>query len=176
MLVFTFYSLFFVDPVVQDAKQIERQDFLLYIFACSLYFGVLNRDFAEVCAETIAINIGYFSPNAFAKKTLDHAVCGICNKLLFNADPTVNSMELTRKISCNHEFHDFCIRGWCLIGKKNICPLCREKVNLSETFTRPWDKVDVMYGSFLDTFRYFAGWMPAMILLWRANMKLFHVF
>lgn len=175
LLIFLFYSMIFVDPIVANRSQIQKQDMLMYVFVCALYFGVLNRDFAEISAETIAVRIGYYSPDALAKKSPDYRVCGICNKLLLNPDMSRNQIEMTQKLSCQHEFHDFCIKGWCLIGKKNVCPYCREKVDLKRMFSRPWDKVDQIYGSMLDTFRYFTGWMPAVILIWKFNIKIFHL-
>jgi hypothetical protein len=35
-------------------------------------------------------------------------------------------------MNCGHECHDFCLRGWTLIGKKDICPYpqCKEKVDM----------------------------------------------
>ena len=32
------------------------------------------------------------------------------------------------KLACEHIFHEHCIRGWALVGKKDTCPLCDEKV------------------------------------------------
>jgi hypothetical protein len=62
--------------------------------------------------------------------------CGICD-VKFEEDKendlenTQNSkrviIDKKRKIECGHYFHEFCIRGWVIIGKKNICPLCKEK-------------------------------------------------
>ena len=35
-------------------------------------------------------------------------------------------------------FHEFCIRGWCIVGKKQICPYCQEKVDLKRLFKNPY--------------------------------------
>ena len=35
-------------------------------------------------------------------------------------------------------FHEFCIRGWCIVGKKQICPYCKEKVDLKRMFRNPY--------------------------------------
>merc|ERR1712176_1560170 len=37
-------------------------------------------------------------------------------------------------IVCGHRFHGFCIRGWIMIGKRDVCPICKEKVNLKGIF------------------------------------------
>lgn len=34
-------------------------------------------------------------------------------------------------LNCNHAVHFICLHGWSLIGKKDMCPYCREKVDLS---------------------------------------------
>jgi len=36
-------------------------------------------------------------------------------------------------------FHEFCIRGWCIVGKKQTCPYCKEKVDLKRLFPYPWE-------------------------------------
>lgn len=35
-------------------------------------------------------------------------------------------------------FHEFCIRGWCIVGKKQMCPYCKEKVDLKRMFSNPY--------------------------------------
>lgn len=35
-------------------------------------------------------------------------------------------------------FHEFCIRGWCIVGKKQTCPYCKEKVDLKRMFSNPY--------------------------------------
>ena len=38
-------------------------------------------------------------------------------------------------------FHEFCIRGWCIVGKKQTCPYCKEKVDLKRMFCNPYPLV-----------------------------------
>ena len=61
-------------------------------------------------------------------------------------------------------FHEFCIRGWCLVGKKQTCPYCREKVDLKRMFHQPWEKPHVLFGQLLDFIRYFVVWLPAILV------------
>ncbi|MES1902095.1 MAG: hypothetical protein MHPSP_000513 [Paramarteilia canceri] len=174
LMLFTFYTIFIANPDDVDKGITGFQDWMLYIFICALFFGVINRDFAEICAEMMAIKFGYH-PGQLPSSAHKANTCGICNQYLLDASASFQTFEKTIELSCGHTFHDFCIRGWCMIGKKNMCAYCHEKVDLSTTFDRPWDQVDLMYGTFLDTFRYFTGWLPAMIIFWRANIKLFHL-
>lgn len=37
-----------------------------------------------------------------------------------------------------HRFHEFCIRGWCIVGKKQTCPYCNEKVDLKRMMNNPY--------------------------------------
>lgn len=43
--------------------------------------------------------------------------------------PSLNSIS---------RFHEFCIRGWCIVGKKQMCPYCKEKVDLKRMFSNPY--------------------------------------
>jgi len=38
-------------------------------------------------------------------------------------------IEQNFKLDCGHSFHEWCIRGWILLGKKDLCPVCKEKVS-----------------------------------------------
>ncbi|KAL3234005.1 hypothetical protein MRX96_022762 [Rhipicephalus microplus] len=61
-------------------------------------------------------------------------------------------------------FHEFCIRGWCIVGKKQTCPYCKEKVDLKRMFCSPWEKPHILYGNFLDFIRYLLVWQPVIIM------------
>jgi len=174
-IVFLIYSVFFVSEEELRSENFENQDMLLYVFICALYFGILNRDFAEICAETIAIRSGFYGPDAIARNEFSPTICGICSEPMLMANVGMMSFEKYVGLKCGHSFHDLCIKGWCLVGKKNTCPYCHEKVDMNNAFQRPWEKVDLAYGGFLDVFRYFTGWMPLIIFLWKANIKLFHL-
>lgn len=44
------------------------------------------------------------------------------------------------QLSCKHLFHEECIRGWTIVGKKDTCPTCAEKVDLRSLYAdRPWE-------------------------------------
>ena len=34
----------------------------------------------------------------------------------------------------------------CIVGKKQTCPYCHEKVDLKRMFPTPWEKPHMMYG------------------------------
>lgn len=67
------------------------------------------------------------------QKYYDPCRCAICN-LDFKddvEDAAHDSIpEATFELSCKHVFHEHCIRGWALVGKKDTCPLCNEKATV----------------------------------------------
>ncbi|XP_048776384.1 E3 ubiquitin ligase Rnf121-like isoform X2 [Ostrea edulis] len=140
-------------------------DFGLLLLFYGLYFGVVARDFAEVCSDTMATHIGYYTPTGLPGKRLDPNVCGICGNpiLVMNNEDAV--IEATCKLGCDHIFHEFCIRGWCIVGKKQTCPYCKEKVDLKRMFPSPWDRPDILYGNLLDWIRYLVAWQPIIIIV-----------
>ncbi len=71
-------------------------------------------------------------------RTLDPNVCAVCGNKLLVSEHEEGVLENTYKLSCNHVFHEFCIRGWCIVGKKQICPYRKEKVDLKKMFHNPY--------------------------------------
>ncbi|KAK2718032.1 hypothetical protein QYM36_006726 [Artemia franciscana] len=113
-------------------------DFGFLLIFYGSYFGVLGRDLAEMCADKMASNIGYYVPDGIPSRSLEENMCAVCgNRLLvLNNDDAV--LEKTFRLPCNHVFHEFCIRGWCIVGKKETCPYCKEKVDLRGIVTNPY--------------------------------------
>ena len=68
-------------------------------------------------------------------------------------------------LECGHYFHSFCIRGWIMIGKRNVCPICQEKVEMSGIFANPWHKQDRMWSQLLDAIRYLLVWNPIICMI-----------
>ncbi|KAK8378337.1 hypothetical protein O3P69_011078 [Scylla paramamosain] len=137
---------------------------LLLIFY-GLYYGVLGRDIAEVCADKMASHIGYYTPHGMPTRTLEPGVCAVCGNPQLVPEGEEGIIENTYRLSCGHTFHEFCIRGWCIVGKKQMCPYCKEKVDLKRMFCNPWEKPHVFYGQLLDWVRLLVAWQPAIILL-----------
>lgn len=69
-------------------------------------------------------------------------------------------------LTCGHKFHEYCIYGWCLIGKRQVCPFCREKVDLGRMFSAlPFQRPHYLYGNLLDFIRYLFAWQPIIFLV-----------
>ncbi|XP_012264542.2 RING finger protein 121 [Athalia rosae] len=137
---------------------------LLFVFY-GLYFGVLGRDIAEICADKMASHIGYYAPGSMPTRTLETGVCAVCGNRLLVSENEEGVIENTYKLSCDHVFHEFCIRGWCIVGKKQTCPYCKEKVDLKKMFCSPWERPHVLYGQLLDWIRWLVAWQPLIVFL-----------
>ena len=42
--------------------------------------------------------------------------------------------EPSFELECKHCYHENCIRGWAMVGKKDTCPMCNEKVSKIRKF------------------------------------------
>ncbi|KAK2184828.1 hypothetical protein NP493_251g02049 [Ridgeia piscesae] len=150
--------LFLIKPQV-------AMDFGLLLLFYGLYFGVVSRDFAEVCADKMASHIGYYTSSGLPGRKLDPNICSVCGNRIIVYEDEDEVVEKTYKLSCDHVFHEFCIRGWCIVGKRQTCPYCKEKVDLKRMFPSPWDRPHVLYGNLLDWIRYLVAWQPVIIVL-----------
>ncbi|PRP85411.1 RING finger protein [Planoprotostelium fungivorum] len=113
---------------------------ILMIFY-GLYFGVLGTD----CAE--------YTGKGMADKVIPRDTCCICGEM-YKED------EIT-SLSCNHVFHQWCINGWTMIGKKNTCPYCSEKVEIHHR--NPWEKTGQLWSQLLDLMRTLIVWNPMIL-------------
>ncbi|XP_022242231.1 RING finger protein 121-like isoform X2 [Limulus polyphemus] len=128
-----------------------------------LYYGVLGRDIAEIITDKMAATVGYYTPTGIPVRQLEPNVCAVCGNKILVQNNSEAIVEKTYKLACEHIFHEFCIRGWCIVGKKQTCPYCKEKVDLKRMFCNPWEKPHVFYGNFLDFIRYLVAWQPLII-------------
>ncbi|ERL85668.1 RING finger protein 121 [Dendroctonus ponderosae] len=158
-------ATFFGINLLFNAKPDAYLDAAMVIIFYGLYYGVLARDISEICTDKMASHIGYYSPEGIPTKHLDPNVCAICgNRLLVGADEE-GIIENTYQLSCEHVFHEFCIRGWCIVGKKQTCPYCKEKVDLKRMFSNPWEKPHILFGQLLDWIRYLVAWQPVVLFI-----------
>lgn len=137
--------------------------FLLVFYG--LYLGVLGRDVSEIVSDKMASHVGYYSPQGMPTRHLEDNVCAVCGNKLLVSEKEEGIIENTYKLSCNHVFHEFCIRGWCIVGKKQTCPYCKEKVDLKRMFCNPWEKPHLLYGKLLDWVRWLVAWQPLIFFI-----------
>ncbi|KAF2070557.1 hypothetical protein CYY_008120 [Polysphondylium violaceum] len=143
----------------------------------SLYFGVMSRDLSELCSDKIANVLGLGGGKLLPTSQVSSSYCAICTTNLKDSSSFHNNLMISNisfkqsleskfdrimkkffsqepfELSCKHVFHEWCIRGWVIIGKKNCCPTCNEKCEIKLT-KNPWDQqVLSWWGSLLDATR-----------------------
>ncbi|XP_045778236.1 RING finger protein 121 [Maniola jurtina] len=161
VMVLTFLSV----NVVFNHRPQSWMDVGLMCMFYGVYFGVLGRDVAEYCTDKMAASIGYYTKEGMPTRHLENNVCAVCgNKLLVDVNEE-GVLENTYKLPCGHVFHEFCIRGWCIVGKRQTCPYCKEKVDLKQMFTNPWDRPHILYGQLLDWVRWLVAWQPLVLFM-----------
>ncbi|KAJ2816726.1 hypothetical protein GGI24_005634, partial [Coemansia furcata] len=148
---------FNVAPGLTDSERYVEGSMLTVFYG--LYFGLMSRDLVALCTDKMAATLGY-SSGRLPTKHLARDVCCICGGELLRGD----GAEPTHGLGCGHEFHACCIRGWCVVGKKDICPYCREKVDLDSFKQNPWDRQELFYVAALEYMRFFISWQPLTLL------------
>lgn len=178
-------------------------DFSFLCLWYGFYFGVVIRDFSDLCATSIAVKGKFYTEkddaayngkrNKLPSKKLDKNTCPLCAQKMssndfFNSvnqnsmDTRLENIDLDEtdfllqnsqtssddeqkiKLSCGHEFHEYCIRGWVILGKQQTCPYCSEKVDFKLLGNHPWEKYNRMYAQLLEWLRYLVAWQPILLL------------
>lgn len=140
-----------------------------------LYYSIIVRDFAEICAEQMAQNIEESRVQYYVNENAIKRTCGICNGG-FELDRDLEGAAQLQtefisdnklEVECGHCFHEFCVKGWSIIGKKDHCPVCKEKVNIKDKLPKsPWaDQDSPAWQQFLDIVRYIIVWNPLILLV-----------
>ena len=124
-----------------------------------------GRDFAEICTDKMAAHIGYYTEAGLPKRVLEADMCAVCGTKIVLEEEEEGGSERAYRLTCTHLFHEFCIRGWCIVGKKQTCPYCKEKVDLKRLFKNPWEKPHLFYGQLLDWIRYLVAWQPLIVFI-----------
>ena len=149
------YALILVDAM--SGKVWGLGYFAVMLLFYGLFYGVIVRDLAALCADKMAQTLGYDSKGeSMPNRVASARVCAICAETLQTATEDVITLP-----SCGHDFHSFCIRGWRIVGKDE-CPRCREKVELGHVFAQPWEKQSVVFTYILDVTRYLIVWNPVI--------------
>ena len=92
--------------------------------------------------------------------------------------PVGDGQRCVFRLECGHLFHEYCIKGWCIVGKKGCCPCCVERVDLraisGETL---FARSSLLWMQLLDVVRYLTVWLPLLMLtmrlvFWEAGINL----
>ncbi|GAU98582.1 hypothetical protein RvY_09710 [Ramazzottius varieornatus] len=144
----------------------------LHLLFYGFYYGVIGRDLADIITDKMVFIMGYHSTEGVPSKILDDRTCALCGNALLVTEGEATVVENTFRISCGHQFHEFCLKGWCIVGKKDTCPYCKERFNRKDIYKNPWDKPHVLLGQYLDILRYLLAWQPLILY---ADQKLYYL-
>ncbi|KMV66518.1 hypothetical protein M970_031500 [Encephalitozoon cuniculi EcunIII-L] len=136
-LTFTFFYL-----------KTEYLGYALSVLLFFLYFGLMSREVIFFLSETVAISTGFYSKDGVPGKGNNNSLCMICTK---SFDRTVKIHTLV----CSHSFHEDCIKGWCLLGKKPFCPYCKKRIESSSLPSELWHKTETWFYPLINTLRSF---------------------
>ncbi|KAM8764543.1 LOW QUALITY PROTEIN: RING finger protein 175 [Rhynchonycteris naso] len=142
-------------------KARDSMDFGRSLFY-GLYYGILGRD-CEICSDYMASTIGFYSVGEMPTRSMSDRICAVSGQKIVVELDEEGLIENTYQLSCNHVFHEFCIRSWCIVGKKQTCPCCKEKVDLKRMISNPWERTHILYGKILYWLRYLVVWQPMVI-------------
>jgi hypothetical protein len=97
-------------------------------------------------------------------------MCAICDTTLLppvaeGANPA--EAEAVHGLPCGHTFHEFCLRGWLLVGKHDTCALCREKCSVKATLAvdQPWELQNSAWSGILDVVRMVIVFNPILVVV-----------
>ena len=153
------------------------------IIFVSLYFGVLGRDCAEICAQRISATIGYLkyeTPPENVCALCDHRLRAAMEMMMEGRTKVEKTEEEVVKLECGHEFHSRCILGWALVGKRDTCPFCKEIVNLGDILPEggkwAWNspRLNFCWIKCLIVMRYILVWNPLICYTALYFLKVFH--
>ncbi|XP_065177187.1 E3 ubiquitin ligase Rnf121-like [Sycon ciliatum] len=148
--------------------------YFLFVMVGGFYWSVVLRDLSVNCSEFMAANLG--NTSALPTRQLDTSACFICRQALeVPSSPDDTSVEKTIALSCSHVFHEFCIRGWCIVGKKAICPYCKEVVDMRKLARTPWEISYLKHFEFVEMLRLFLVWFPVSWILIQAVIWFLHL-
>ncbi|KAI5940818.1 RING finger protein 175 [Manis javanica] len=99
------FNLFF------KIKARDSMDFGIVSLFYGLYYGIMGRDFAEICSDYMASTIGFYRASGMPTRSLSDNICAVCGQKIIVELGEEGLIENTHQLSCNHVFHEFCIRA-----------------------------------------------------------------
>jgi RING finger protein 121 len=61
-----------------------------------------------------------------------------------------------------------------VVGKRDTCPNCSEKVQLREIFKNPWETQNLAWGKILNALRFLLVYNPIVVALVQAAIYVFY--
>ncbi|XP_060034933.1 RING finger protein 175 isoform X3 [Erinaceus europaeus] len=83
-------------------KARDSMNFGIVSLFYGLYYGVMGRDFAEICSDYMASTIGFYSGNGMPTRSLSKNICAVCGQQIVVELDEDGVIENTYQLSCNH--------------------------------------------------------------------------
>ncbi|XP_074194523.1 RING finger protein 175 isoform X4 [Rhinolophus sinicus] len=83
-------------------KARDSMDFGIVSLFYGLYYGIMGRDFAEICSDYMASTIGFYSVSGMPTRSLSDSICAICGQKIIVELEEEGLIENTYQLSCNH--------------------------------------------------------------------------
>ncbi|KAH1169827.1 hypothetical protein KIL84_000812 [Mauremys mutica] len=61
-------------------KTEDSMDFGVILLFYGLYYGVMGRDFAEICSDYMASTIGFYNVSGMSTRNLSNDICAVCGQ------------------------------------------------------------------------------------------------
>uniref|UniRef100_A0A2K5RLB0 Ring finger protein 175 n=1 Tax=Cebus imitator TaxID=2715852 RepID=A0A2K5RLB0_CEBIM len=90
------FNLFF------KIKAGDSMDFGIVSLFYGLYYGVMGRDFAEICSDYMASTIGFYSVSEMPTRSLSDNICAVCGQKIIVELDEEGLIENAYQLSCNH--------------------------------------------------------------------------
>jgi RING finger protein 121/175 len=112
------------------------------------------------------------------KLSVNPHICALCSKSLRDDSHLTGEqpVEPAIQLPCKHLFHELCIKGWTIVGKKDSCPTCMEKTDLKALYAdRPWEARNLQWNGMLDFVRYMVVWNPIIFTALHLFLHVLHL-
>ncbi|KAK2116355.1 hypothetical protein P7K49_006981 [Saguinus oedipus] len=88
----------------EKIKARDSMDFGIVFLFYGLYYGVMGRDFAEICSDYMASTIGFYSVSGMPTRRLSDNICAVCGQNIIVELDEEGLIENTYQLSCNHVY------------------------------------------------------------------------
>ncbi|KAF6720757.1 RING finger protein 175, partial [Oryzias melastigma] len=85
-------------------KAEDSMDVGVIMLFYGLYYGVMGRDFAEICSDYMASTIGYYSKGGMPSRSLSNDICAVCGQRILVDVEEEGFIEDTYQLSCGHMY------------------------------------------------------------------------
>mmetsp|Transcript_40997 Transcript_40997/g.67405 ORF Transcript_40997/g.67405 Transcript_40997/m.67405 type:complete len:358 (+) Transcript_40997:19-1092(+) len=75
-----------LEALQHNIHHVHFSEIGIYLLFYGLYYGVLARDTAQLCANWISTALGFFNADGFPLRRVPDNICAVCNNALMNHD------------------------------------------------------------------------------------------